>query len=53
MKACDAALEEQRVVSGEGACAQSNMLEENALLQPAADINYGSGATSVPLAVPV
>lgn len=28
------------------------MLEGNALLQPAADINYGSGATSVPLALP-
>lgn len=28
------------------------MLEGKALLQPAADINYGSGATSVPLALP-
>lgn len=53
MKACATALEEQCAVSGESACAQSNMLQENALLQPAADINYGSDATSVPLAFPV
>lgn len=54
MKAYDEALRaEQCVVSGGSAYAQSNLPQENALSQPAADINYESKATPVPPALPV